>query len=89
MQAAVRHPLSWLNRLIWVPIVVPLLAVTLMLLIFPDGRLPSPRWRFAIGTAPVGTGLIAIADSLASFYSGVEVVQTTASSASLTLPSIR
>ncbi len=34
---------GWVNEWLWIP---PLGAVfTLLLLLFPDGRLPSPRWR--------------------------------------------
>ena len=48
--------LAWsltLRDLIWVPGWVSLM--TLALLLFPDGRLPSPRWRLAVGAALVGT----------------------------------
>ncbi len=40
---------------------VGLLPVTLVLLIFPTGRLPSPRWRFAPWLALGSTGLAVIA----------------------------
>jgi two-component system, NarL family, sensor kinase len=35
-------PASWLSQWAWWP---PLGLITLALLVFPDGRLPSPRWR--------------------------------------------
>ncbi len=45
----------WFMAWIWVP--SPVLAATVLLLIFPDGRLPGPRWRWALGTAGLGAGL--------------------------------
>ena len=38
-------------------LMVPPLPVTLMLLVFPEGRLPSRRWRVAVGIALVGYAL--------------------------------
>jgi hypothetical protein len=72
------------SSLSFVPLMVPLLAVTLMLLIFPTGRLPSRRWRIAVWMALAGTGLVTIADSLPNFYSGVEAVGAVGGVASLT-----
>jgi signal transduction histidine kinase len=40
----------------WVPIVV--LPVTFLLLLFPDGHLPSPRWRWFAWTIGVGITLV-------------------------------
>ena len=37
----------WLTNWVWLP--SQLLPATFVLLLFPDGRLPSPRWRFAYG----------------------------------------
>lgn len=42
---------AWLVRWIWIPGLLP--ALTVLLLVLPDGRLPGPRWRPAgwlIGT---------------------------------------
>jgi hypothetical protein len=64
---------SWLNL---VPVMVPLLALTLMLLIFPEGRLPSRRWRLAVLSAVAGTVLVSIADALPTTYPGVAAVGT-------------
>jgi signal transduction histidine kinase len=46
---------SWLDKWVWwIPTTVPL---THILLLFPDGRLASPRWRFVSWLA--GAGLVA------------------------------
>lgn len=39
------EPLAWLNDRAWLPLAI--LSIVSLLLIFPDGRLPSPRWRWA------------------------------------------
>lgn len=46
-------PLAWLNVWIWVPLVV--LVGVGAVLYFPDGKLPSPRWRPAIWLALLGS----------------------------------
>jgi two-component system, NarL family, sensor kinase len=43
---------------VWVPSGV--LALTLLLLLFPDGRLPGPRWRPVAGLAVAGATLLAV-----------------------------
>ena len=48
-------PLAWLNS--WA-FVIPLVAVPLVLLLFPNGRPPSPRWSILLW-AIVGLGAIA------------------------------
>jgi hypothetical protein len=75
---------NWFPSLDWLPIMVLLLVVTLMLLIFPDGRLPSRRWRIAVWTGLVGVGLVVIADSLPGFYSGIGPLWTIGGTGSLT-----
>ena len=35
-------PMAWLSQWAWWP---PIALIPLLLLLFPDGRLPSPRWR--------------------------------------------
>jgi signal transduction histidine kinase len=37
------HAIAWLGTWIWPPGII--LVLTYLLLLFPDGRLPSPRWR--------------------------------------------
>jgi hypothetical protein len=44
---------EFVSNLLWF-LIVPPLPVTLMLLIFPDGRLPSLRWWVVVGMALVG-----------------------------------
>jgi signal transduction histidine kinase len=53
---------AWLNMWIGVP-VVSLTAIFLPLL-FPDGRLPSPRWRPVVGLAACATALFCISQAL-------------------------
>ncbi len=55
---------AWVNSWIWI---VSLTALTAMTLLFPDGRLRSPRWRWALwGTVVAGT----IASISAALYPG-------------------
>lgn len=56
---------SWaaqVQSFIWVPAFVPIVAVVPLL--FPDGRLPSPRWRPALAVAVVGMVLLAAGTAL-------------------------
>ena len=48
----------------WVPTVG--LAGTFLLLLFPDGHLPSPRWRWFAWVIAIGMGLVALAITLGS-----------------------
>ena len=48
----------------WVPTVG--LAGTFLLLLFPDGHLPSPRWRWFAWVIAIGMGLVALAVTLGS-----------------------
>ncbi len=47
---------DWIRALAW-NLMVPPLPVTLMLLVFPEGRLPSRRWWAVVGIALVGYAL--------------------------------
>ncbi|GIJ27446.1 hypothetical protein Vqi01_26080 [Micromonospora qiuiae] len=55
-------PLAWLGQWLWWP---PYALVFLALLVFPDGKLPGPRWRVVaaglVGCAGLTTGAFAIA----------------------------
>ena len=42
----------------WLWLVVATMSLVLILLLFPDGRLPSPRWWPVVGLAAVGTLLL-------------------------------
>lgn len=46
----------WLTSWLW--IIVVGVGLVLLLLLFPDGRLPSPRWWPVVALAVVATGLI-------------------------------
>jgi hypothetical protein len=48
---------AWLDSFIWIP---GLSMVVLLLLLFPNGRLPSPRWRWAVRLTAAGAGLAMI-----------------------------
>jgi hypothetical protein len=48
----------------WIPSVG--LAGTFLLLLFPDGHLPSPRWRWFAWVVGVGMGVVALTVTLGS-----------------------
>ena len=48
----------------WIPTIG--LAGTFLLLLFPDGHLPSPRWRWFAWVIAIGMGLVALAVTLGS-----------------------
>jgi two-component system NarL family sensor kinase len=49
----------WSSRWLWVPAIA--VSGLGLLLLFPDGRLPSPRWRTAAALATVGPLLLTLA----------------------------
>ena len=55
-------PLAWLGQWLWWP---PYGLIFLALLVFPDGRLPGPRWRSVavgvVGSTAVAAGALALA----------------------------
>lgn len=53
---------AWVQSWSWVPAFFPLL--TLLPLLYPDGRLLSPRWRPVAGAAALGTLLVTAAMAL-------------------------
>ncbi len=53
---------AWLST--WIVAPAALLAAAFLFLLFPDGRLPSRRWRPAAWMAAIGSPLVALADAL-------------------------
>jgi hypothetical protein len=49
----------------WVGFAGPVLAGIFLMLLFPDGRLPSRRWRIVAWTAVLGAALTALGDAFA------------------------
>lgn len=49
---------DWLNIWVWLP--AQLLPLTFVLLLFPDGHLPAPSWRWIGWAAGLGIGLTAL-----------------------------
>jgi hypothetical protein len=52
---------AWVSNWLWVSLG---LLVVLLLLVYPDGQLPSPRWRPLVWAAVVGYGLAAVCSAL-------------------------
>ena len=53
---------QWLILWIWIP--TTLLPLTFLLLLFPDGRLPSPRWRPVAWSAGLATAWYIVSTAL-------------------------
>jgi len=54
---------AWLTSWIWTP---PLLGVpSLLFLLFPDGNLIGPRWRWVVGLVATGLGCVLLGSGLA------------------------
>ena len=63
---------AWIGVWVWVPGFV-LLFVTILL--FPDGRLPSRRWRPVLWVAWVGAGLALVPNAVAAWgYRGADLL---------------
>src|SRR5215208_3164652 len=52
---------AWIST--WVGFAGPILAGVILMLVFPDGRLPSRRWRIVMWTAVLGAALRVLADA--------------------------
>jgi hypothetical protein len=52
---------AWYGDVSWIAVILP--AASFLLLLFPDGRLPSPRWRPVAWCAGVGIVLLFLVDS--------------------------
>lgn len=52
---------AWYGDVSWIPVILP--AATFVLLLFPDGRLPSPRWRPIAWSAAGGIVALFVVDS--------------------------
>lgn len=52
------HVVAWLNVWTWIPVMM--LALLFLPLLFPDGRLPSRRWRPALWLGVAATALVSI-----------------------------
>jgi hypothetical protein len=55
------RPMSWLTSWIWAPMSA---LIPALFLVFPTGRLPSPRWRLVFVAGVVGAGMQAVVDAL-------------------------
>jgi hypothetical protein len=53
---------AWYGDISWILVILP--AATFLLLLFPDGRLPSARWRPVAWCAGVGIALLFLGDGL-------------------------
>jgi len=53
---------AWLSSGLWLPGLVPLTSVLLAL--YPNGRLPARWWRWPVGAAAMGIGLLTLGTTL-------------------------
>jgi signal transduction histidine kinase len=53
---------QWLSLWLWIPTTI--LPLTFLLLLFPDGRLPSARWRPVVWSAGLGMALYILSTAL-------------------------
>jgi hypothetical protein len=65
--------MAWASQWCFLPSLVQVPA--LLLVLFPDGRPPSPRWRPAVWLAVAATATLALGTALAPAYIGYEEFQ--------------
>lgn len=63
----------WASGWLWLLAAVP--ALTLLLLVFPDGSLPSPRWRWAVVLGAVATATMVVAYGIEGWPGSDHVLQ--------------
>ena len=49
---------AWISSALWIPGLVPL--VTVLVALYPDGRLPGPRWKLPVAAASAGIALVTV-----------------------------
>jgi hypothetical protein len=62
LPTALGQTAAWYGDVSWIPVILP--AATFLLLLFPDGRLLSRRWRPVAWCAGLGIALMFVADSI-------------------------
>lgn len=62
-------PAAWIEHWTWIPLVA--LPTTFVLLLFPDGRLPSPRWRVLVWVSAVGVAGFTLSTAFGPYLGGV------------------
>lgn len=76
---------AWFNTWVWAPGFCLLLTATVLL--FPDGRPPSPPWRFILWAAAVALGLLVVPTAITAWPSrGPDLVAAAPSPAALADP---
>ena len=50
---------AWLSAALWLPALISM--ANLVLALYPNGRLPSPRWRLPVAAAVIGIIVITTA----------------------------
>ncbi len=66
----------WINEWDWLPLLV--LGIVIVPLLFPDGHLPSRRWRWLVGVVLLGLVLVSIPSMLTPTLTGQDIDYTVA-----------